>query len=127
MNRTQLDGIFIQSVSYYINGFNSSKNYTSLSQMGCTIDYDENGHTILTSWTETEMSEPSIEQLLAEDYEDVIAYWNILMLPQSMSSLPSVTTTEGEKLATLGTVPNGAFCIINNVLNVYINSSWVAV
>lgn len=125
MNREQLNSCFIQSISYYINSFDASHNYTTLEQMECTIDYDENGNTILSSW-EGPLDEPTIEELMLEDYSTIIAYWRILMLPQQLTEISQITTAEGIKLTTLSGIPQGAFVIINGVLNIWLSTSFVS-
>jgi hypothetical protein len=127
MDRNELDSCFIQSLSYYVNGFDDDLHYTTLEQLGCEIDYDVNGHTIITSWTLQLCSEPSIAQLMGETYADVMAYWRVLQLPSTMVGIESCTTAEGVIVAALNPAPpQGGLLIINNVLSAFIGSTFVA-
>lgn len=126
MNRGELDSCFIQSLSYYVDGFDDTLHATTLEQLECQIGYDSNGHTIITQWNLQICSEPSIAQLMGETYADVMAYWRVLMLPTTMLPIEACTTAEAAIVTSLPGVPQGGLLIINGVLNVFIGSAFVA-
>lgn len=128
MNRTELDSVFFQSISYHC--FQQDAVYRFDPAEVVSVDYDTDGHTFISEWLLSTISEPSIETLMEYTLESVNDYWNYSYdVPKKIEDTCNwvkLTSSEVSKIPSQF-IPAGALIVQNGYLMVWKNESWVEI